>query len=57
MKTIYTKLGYPIPGMSKKEKFFFWVLMGLFTLSMVAIATAYVFSVVGNASGENIPFI
>ena len=56
MKTIYSKVGMDaVP--TKTEKFFFWVLIALGTLSLVAIATAYVYSVVSGDSGNNIPFV
>lgn len=59
MKTVkvYSLFGYPTSEMTKKEKVAFWLLLTLATLSFASIATAYVLSVVGNASGENIPFV
>ena len=59
MKTIkiYSVFGFNYSEMTKSEKTAFWALMGLATLSLVSIAVAYVLSVFGTASGENIPFV
>ena len=59
MKTvkIYSVFGFDYSEMTKNEKRAFWALMGLLTLSLVSIAVAYVLSVTGTASGENIPFV
>ena len=59
MKTVkvYSLFGYPTSEMTKKEKVAFWLLITLATLSFASISLAYVLSVFGNASGENIPFV
>jgi hypothetical protein len=59
MKTVnvYSLFGFNYSEMTNKERTAFWALFGLFTLSITAIAAAYVFSVIGTASGENIPFV
>ena len=59
MKTVkvYSVFGFNYSEMTNNERRAFWVLLTLATLSFASIATAYVLSVFGSASGENIPFL